>query len=254
MDDDTTTTPTPRERKRLPRAVSLLIVWVVVLGILVALLIPWWLFGLKSSRRATCRTNLMQLSSALSGYAQDFDGVYPWRVGASNPKDAWRDLGLLFPHHVSDSKFFFCPSTKDKRSRLERGFFEKARELDADGGLRPEPIPSGGSREVISYSYGLDARGGTFDGRAYSHLPWTEKSPSTVRIMAGKKAGVEPKGNDIKKQNHRGEGRNVRYESGHVKWRSGKKALDPDPDDDEIGAPDLPDYTAWWSDPPYYGE
>ncbi len=36
--------------------------------------------------------------------------------------------------------------------------------------------------------------------------------------------------------------------------KRGKAALDPDPDDDEIGAPEAKDYTAWWSDPPFYGE
>lgn len=36
--------------------------------------------------------------------------------------------------------------------------------------------------------------------------------------------------------------------------KRGKAALDPDLDDDGAGAPGLAEYTAWWSDPPFYGE
>jgi prepilin-type processing-associated H-X9-DG protein len=245
MQNDTATTPTPRERKRMPRAVSRLIVWVVVLGVLAGMLIPAQMRARESARRAACLSNLKQLGLGLKQYAEDFDDVYPWRVGASNPAHAWRDLGLLFPEYLPEAKAFSCPSAPGRRLRLKR---------DRNGAWPLEPVTADGRQGVTSYSYGVDARGGALHGKTYSHLPWTERARSTVRVMADKKAGREM--TDLSAHQYKGEphGRNVLYQDGHVKWKSGKKALDPEPDDDEIGAPDAKDYTAWWSDPPYYGE
>jgi hypothetical protein len=58
----------------------------------------------------------------------------------------------------------------------------------------------------------------------------------------------------VKKVAHRAEGRNVLYNDGSVKWQRGIKPLDPDEKSDAIGKPDAADYSAWWSDPPFYGE
>ncbi len=102
-------------------------------------------------------------------------------------------------------------------------------------------------RERISYGYCFDAR------EPPSPTSWTKRSPSTVRIMADKKAGREMTRRSAHWYKHM-EGRTVLYRDGHVGWRQGKRALDPDEDDDDVGKPDAKDYTAWWSDPPYYGE
>ena len=245
MQESVGTTESRRARKRMPRAVSRLIVWVLVLGVLVVLLIPGWFRARECARRCACLSNLKQLGLGLKQYARDFDGVYPWRVGASDPAEAWRDLGLLFPKYLSEPRAFSCPSAPGRRLRLKR---------DRDGAWPFEPVTGEGRQAVESYSYGVDARGEALHGKTYSRLPWTERARSTVRVMADKKAGIEPKGADIEKQNHGDDGRNALYQDGHVKWKSGKGALDPEPDDDEIGVPDAEDYTAWWSDPPYYGE
>ena len=115
-----------------------------------------------------------------------------------------------------------------------------------------EPLKPADNTEVISYAYGLDA------SDPADKLPWTENAPSTVRLAADKKAGWDveddSKVNPTAMSNHRAEGRNVTYQDGHVKWKPGGKALDPDETDDEIGDPDAADYSDWWSDPPYYRE
>ncbi len=252
MQYDAGATQTPRERKGVPRAVFELIASVLVLGVLVVMLRPALDRARGSAHGAQCVSNLKELGLGLMQYAQAFDDSYPWRVGALSPVEAWRDLGLVYPY-VSDKNSFFCPATKDARSRSERMFFQEAGKLDADGKPPLEPIKSAGSSEVISYSYCFDARGGRHDGKEYDNLPWTEKSKSTtVRLLADKKAGREM--TEQSAHQYRGQGRNVLYQDIHVKWKAGTKALDPEPDDDEIGAPGLPDYTAWWSDPPFYGE
>jgi prepilin-type processing-associated H-X9-DG protein len=72
--------------------------------------------------------------------------------------------------------------------------------------------------------------------------------------MADKKAGIEIDGKDATQANHKDDGRNVLYQDGHVKWKRGPDALDPDEDDDQIGKPYDRSFTDWWSDPPWYDE
>ena len=240
-------TPPRRKAKGLPRAVKILLWPVVVIGLLVAFCIPSLDHARESARRQTCLSNLMYLGHGLMQYRDDFGGSFPWRLGALDPNDGWRDLGMLFPTYVSDSDRFFCRSSLDKRSWLKRGFFRKTPGV--------EPIQSRDPRALISYSYSHDARGGVWAGQQSACVPWTTEAASTVRLLADKKAG-EAMVTRFGHMSREGEpqGRNVLYEDGHVKWKVGDSAVDPDEESDAIGAPDAPDYTAWWSDPPYYGE
>jgi type II secretory pathway pseudopilin PulG len=242
MEDDTSTTPVPRERRRMPRAVSRLIVWVVVLGVLAALLIPSYMRERECARRTACLSNLKQLGLGLKQYAQDFEEKYPWQVGRTEPGESWRDLGLMYPNYVTAIGVYLCPSSKDRK-------FDPMCASGPKEDYAFEPFRDN-RRERTSYGYCFD------NMDAAKTTSWGENTKSTVRILADKKAGVAigSSGNPVKKANHKDDGRMVLYQDGHAKWKSGIGALDPEPDDDEIGAPGLPDYTAWWSDPPYYGE
>jgi hypothetical protein len=238
--------PEPKP-KRLPRAVKIILWPVAIIGALLALIIPGQLSVRESYRQAACVSNLMYLGRGLMQYQDDFRGAYPWRLGALDPNDAWRDLGMLSPTYVSDSDRFFCRSSLDKRSWLKRSFFRKT-----PGG---EPIQSRDPRALISYSYSHDARGGVWAGQQSAAVPWTAHADWTVRLLADKKAGI-PMVKGFGHMSFEGEpnGRNVLYKDGHVKWKVGGKAIDPDEESDTIGAPGAADYRAWWSDPPYYGE
>jgi len=227
----------------------------------------------EQARRTSCLGNLKQLGLAMKQYAEDFDDRYPWNAGRTNPEEAWRDLGLLYPGYTSGPSNYICPSSREEGSRSARRMVEEAsrpsppkppdpieanrrprfrlfRRPPPSPPYRGQPFESTGSREVISYAYGIDARGGVLGGKHYAYLPWTGNAKSTVQLLADKKAGVVL----TKRSNHKLGGRNVLYNDGHVKWKPDTGAVDPNADDDAIGAPGAKDYRAWWSDPPYYGE
>jgi len=215
----------------------------IVIVFLYGLLMPRFPRRSEQSRPMACFNNLKQHGLALTQYAQDYDGRFPWRLGRANPREAWKDLAMLFPSYNSSWESFICPSSRD------RMFDPKCASGDKKN-YPLEPLSRRDGREVISYAYCLDARD------PHNPKPWTEEAPATVRLMADKKAGY-PVGhaeNPAAKANHRDDGRNILYHDWHVRWEPGMRALDPNEMDDEVGAPDAADYHAWWSDPPFYGE
>ena len=246
--------PPPPKPRRPARRLRDAIVTIAIIVVAAVVLWPGWRMARESARRGSCLSNVRQLGLGIMQYSEDYGGSYPWRVAATDPADAWRDLGLLFPdYYVSESKSFFCPSSRDRRSRLESAFFREMQDLRQQGGEEVRPFPSNDSRLVISYSYSHNTTSASADESAPNPRPWTEKSPSTLRLLADKKAGIAMTPQSNHWYGGYG-GRNVLYGNGHAGWKMGNRALDPDEESREIGAPNAPDYRAWWSDPPYYGE
>jgi prepilin-type processing-associated H-X9-DG protein len=194
----------------------------------------------EQARRTSCLQNLKQLGLAMKQYEQDFRDTYPWRCGVLDPEEAWVDLGMLYPNYTADMGNFICPSARDRK-------FEPKCRSGAKEDYPLEPFKPANNKEVISYAYGYDSSGDT-------PTAWTEEARATLRLLADKKAGIEITDDIRKLSAHRDHGRNIVYHDGHVKWAADAGAVDPDPDDDAVGAPDAGDYTNWWSDPPWYGE
>jgi prepilin-type processing-associated H-X9-DG protein len=216
-----------------------------VVAAMVVVLLPGCLFALlrarEQSRRAACLNNVKQLGLAMKQYSQDFEDTYPWLLGATNPQNAWLDLGMLYPNYCTSFRTFFCPSADDQPWDV------KAIDRSDKNDKPLLPFASASNKEVTSYSYGMN-------GTKEKPLPWTESARFTVRLLADKKAGIKIDDESFRLFNHRKDGRNVLYQDGHVKWAVGGKPLDPDAEDDKIGKPDADDYKAFWSDPPFYGE
>ena len=191
------------------------------------------------ARRVLCLSNLHQIHRALEEYAATGDGQYSWKTGAAEPREAWRDLGLLYPTYADEPDVFICPGMP-RRQRDESSIWFKAKQEGT-------PFAPSDTTNVISYGY-------SFDARAQSRKPWTSDASATIRALADKKAGITTTGPDLKRAAHSAEGRNVVSGDGSVEWQKGVDALDPEPRDDAVGAPGAKDYTDWWSDPPYHGE
>jgi hypothetical protein len=224
---------------RTPRLWESILV-VAIAGFIFYLLAGWLFYALhgpdRPPARSRCLSNVKQVMLALKQYSQDFGETYPWHVGADNPREAWRDLGLLFPNYDPGSKSFFCPVSRDRPYVLNKEPLE--------------PFAPASSRDPISYAYCIDAR----DPNA--RRPWDENTRSTQCLIADKKAGtrIGSPGNPVKLSNHGDDGRNVAYHDCHVKWKAGPDALDPDDGSDTIGPRRAPSYRDWGSAPPYYGE
>jgi hypothetical protein len=193
-----------------------------------------------------CQSNLKQLGFALAMYAQDFGDTYPWRVGARKARDAWADLGLLFPEYAGGWRTLFCPASTDKWWTRTEHF--RARQERA-----AEPFDAVNPKEVISYSYSHEVRSG-------AAIPWTAAAAPSTRLLADKKAGLPVEAGGANPPSkvaahykklfpwRRRYGRYVVCLDLHVELVVGRNALDADPATPTAGERD---HAAWWSDPPF---
>jgi hypothetical protein len=211
----------------------------------------------ERSRREKCLSNIRQLSFGLMLYAMDWDGVYPWHVGSSDPAEAWCDVGVLFGNYIDDIRVFLCPSSKDPIPKPR-----EERDIHSDDAPEPPDVEVvevallhdmldmfGRGKQLISYGY-------CYDSRENPPRSWTESAPlsSVTLVLADKKAGTTIRDEDVELANHKGKGRNAVSLASAARWVEGPDPLDPNEVIDAIGKPGAADYSAWWSDPPFYGE
>ena len=84
------------------RAFTLLeLVFVIaIIAVLAAILFPMFARARERARRSSCASNLFQIGTALTLYAQDNDGRFP-------PDD--NEFGPIY-RYLYDVSIFFCPS------------------------------------------------------------------------------------------------------------------------------------------------
>jgi prepilin-type N-terminal cleavage/methylation domain-containing protein len=81
-----------------------LLVVIAIIAILAAILFPVFARARENARRASCTSNLKQISLGILQYVEDYDGRFP-------PYQDAGVMGLIFPY-VKSAQIFRCPSSK----------------------------------------------------------------------------------------------------------------------------------------------
>jgi prepilin-type N-terminal cleavage/methylation domain-containing protein/prepilin-type processing-associated H-X9-DG protein len=220
---------------RSRRAFSLaeLLVVLGILGILVAILLPYVEKVRETSRRAQCMANLSQIMTALRSYASVNDHFFPSTIfdkahggyaaftGADSPdpfakdtqvkpNDVSASLWLLVHEGYLQPKSFVCPSSGNEVDPMR-----------TDGNaMGPEKRSNFTSGQYLSYSYASP-----FSTADKYKLDDTQ--PSDFALIADKNPGVIGPEFDASpfelaaanSRNHRQAGQNVLYADGHVQFQ-----------------------------------
>lgn len=220
---------------RSRRAFSLaeLLVVLGILGILIAILLPYVEKLRESDRRAVCAQNLNAILQALRGYANANGHNYPGTsydsahsgytayTGADSPdpfasdskvkpNDVTASLWLLVREGYAPAKLFVCPSSGDDVDRMRSG-----------GAIVPPDKRSNfTSGQYLSYSYASP-----FSSADKYKMNDTQRSD--FAIMADMNPGGIAPAFDASpfelaranSNNHRKAGQNVLYADGHVQFQ-----------------------------------
>jgi prepilin-type N-terminal cleavage/methylation domain-containing protein/prepilin-type processing-associated H-X9-DG protein len=209
-----------RPSKRLGFTLIELLVVIAIISILAGMLLPSLQRAREMAKRTKCGNNLRQVALAISMYASSFGGSYP-TSSSGNGETVYADLGILYPHFLSDLDVFACPSSGDRMPR---------RTSSNDDGM---PFRAHGERENVSYAYGLNKHA--------RNKAWTESTAgSTVRILCDRTYKEL-----THESNHKTDGRMVAYADGHVDYVAGRAPLDHDPTNTD---PKSRGWEGWWDE------
>ena len=209
------------------RGISLFVKAAIVIFLLfitLGILAPW--LSERQSRRRTrgiwCLNNLGQIMLGIKVYTDNYGGSFPTHLRPD--EEGWtsyRDLGILYPDYVSSLEVFTCPSSGDNIPVRQTEAYDS------------KPFRAEEARHV-SYAYGLNKNA--------KNKAWTEAAPIDTRVLADRHAARFL----TEDSNHKTDGRNVAHADGHVKWVSGARPLDSDPENpDPTKHGTGPD---WWSE------
>ena len=205
----------------LAELVFFIVVLVGLFALLVAVVLHQRAVAEEAARRAGCIGSLRNVGLALVQYADDHDGRYPPLVDATgNVVPAVDNAGvvsslpartgfvvLLHEGYLTTTKVFICPSSGERVNRMwdYETDYQKVKPAELAAGFKAE-----------NCSYGWDPTK-------------THAADAGCAIVADKPPGNVLSANEGRtgnnSPNHKGEGQNVFYNDGHVKW-----ATTPTPD------------------------
>jgi prepilin-type N-terminal cleavage/methylation domain-containing protein len=180
-----------------------LLVVIAIIAILAGLILPVLARARESARRTSCASNLRQIGTACSLYADQASngGMYP-----SGPATAELALNLLYKGFIADPRVFSCPSTPRPLTDLNSI-------TDTTGGVAPMMVAK-------NTSYAYDNRHSPTDATA-SLAADSNNSGATNSNNHGALAG-----------------QNILFCDGKVEFRDSVKVAIGDKTDANIYAPD----------------
>jgi prepilin-type N-terminal cleavage/methylation domain-containing protein/prepilin-type processing-associated H-X9-DG protein len=180
-----------------------LLVVMAIITILAGILFPVYSRARESARRASCLSNVKQLTTAFLMYAQENDEVFPWESSPGHPSvpigaGDFNTLLAAMPY-IKNNDIFKCPDDGNRIRSLDNGTF------DADNSAR------------ASYDFLFSKTPEPLS------LVVVEENPCGIPIMWDLCGGVTEQ--ILKdhpfvsgRSNHKTDGGNVGYADGHVKW------------------------------------
>jgi len=89
-----------------------LLVVIAIIAILAAILFPVFAQAREQARKASCQSNLKQLSLAVGMYRQDYDETYPFGGWRPNADGTWDWQNTVAPY-IKNKGVYRCPSSQD---------------------------------------------------------------------------------------------------------------------------------------------
>lgn len=179
-----------------------------VVLVLAAMLFPALGKAQESARRASCLNNIRQIDLALIQYCGEYDDNYPAALVDDNEAPQRRFARLLKLGYLNAPKVFKCPSAPfDDRPDSDA--------LDADT-LTDSSLGSIADVYMTDgwCSYGIDITVGHTHSASRAVLA-DRPDPAYWGVGVSSPGWGEEGSNS---ENHRGDGQNIAYNDGHVKW------------------------------------
>ena len=195
--------------KRLNKGFTLieLLVVIAIIGILAGFLLPALSRAQETARRAACLNNVRQIMLSLAQYAGEWDEDYPSALTDDTEAPQYRFARLLKSGYLTNTRVFKCPSAPYD-NRPNQADMGDSTIGDADLDLIATVFLAD---DWCSYGMDINVRNSHPSTRAViadrphsSHWGATTSSPAS--------------GDESNSENHRGDGQNIAYIDGSVKW------------------------------------
>jgi len=103
-----------RNRPRAGFTLIELLVVIAIIAILAAILFPVFARAREAARKASCQSNLKQLSLGFAMYLTDYDQRFPmagwWDFDPQSASNDWQNA--IYPY-IKNAKVYTCPSSSD---------------------------------------------------------------------------------------------------------------------------------------------